>query len=88
MDGSYDLVIVDDENVDTLMVVKARSYYGSPYNVWIGARDKNKDGTFHWGDGSVLTYSNWDQRTNEPNNYEVIEIYAGFSVMTFEPAQL
>ena len=81
MDGNYDLAIVDDHTVDTLMVAHAFSYYGSHFNTWIGARDRNKDGTFHWVDGSVLTYSNW--KTNEPNNDEVIGIYTGFSIMTF-----
>ena len=36
-------------------------------NVWIGLLSTTTDNTFHWVDGSRLTFSYWEQ--GEPNNY-------------------
>lgn len=35
-------------------------------DAFVGARDVAVEGTFVWGDGTALTYTNW--RTGEPNN--------------------
>ena len=38
----------------------------SPEGVWIGANDKDVEGTWVWTDGSAWKLENW--RTGEPNN--------------------
>lgn len=34
---------------------------------WIGATDKNNEGTWEWVTGENMNYSNWDESTAEPN---------------------
>lgn len=38
---------------------------------WIGLSDEIKEGTFVWGDGSKLDYTNW--LDGEPNDFHFIE---------------
>jgi len=40
-------------------------------NVWIGLLSTTMDSTFHWIDGSRLTFSYWEQ--GEPNDWDGIE---------------
>lgn len=43
-------------------------------SAWIGATDKDKEGTFSWATGETFSYSKWEQ--NEPNDYGGNEDYA------------
>ena len=78
--SNYDLAIIDNSDLNKVLWGFANDHYGTVYDWWIGAQDKKKEGTFHWVDGSLLTFSNW--WNGEPNNHEVIELYIGFSIIT------
>ncbi len=43
--------------------------------VWLGATDEQKEGTWLWGDGQPLSYTNWDSLGNQPNNKQGQEHY-------------
>ena len=36
---------------------------------WIGLSDRGEEGTFEWGTGEALDYTNWNLATGEPNDY-------------------
>ena len=36
--------------------------------LWIGLTDQAKEGHFKWSSGSLVTYTNWNSATNEPND--------------------
>jgi hypothetical protein len=36
---------------------------------WIGLSDRREEGTFEWGTGEALDYTNWNVATGEPNDY-------------------
>ena len=38
---------------------------------WIGANDKNVEGTWQWVDGTLVMYENWN--TNQPSNSGGVE---------------
>ena len=40
---------------------------------WLGLTDTHREGTFKWNDGTILTYSNWNN--NEPNDWGSGEDY-------------
>ena len=55
--------IIDQSDNERIKVFLDQN--GAYQNVWIGANDKKKEGTFEWSDGTVFSFSDWNP--GEPN---------------------
>ncbi len=62
--GGYHLVIVTDDAENQWVTATAATFSGDPW--WLGASDRDKEGTFVWVDGSPVGFAPWDN--GEPND--------------------